>query len=97
MQSHLISSNAYEYFVKVEGINQTIILNIVKINHEFLFHFRMTKTLSMISHKNYNLNANEGFVILLTSKLITCFFFCFILKMKSHSIAYFLNGSEHIY
>jgi hypothetical protein len=25
--------------------------------------FRMTKTLSMVSHKNYNLNANEGFVI----------------------------------
>jgi hypothetical protein len=30
----------------------------------------MTKTLSMVSHKNYNLNANEGFVIFLTSKFI---------------------------
>ena len=27
----------------------------------------------MVSRKNYNLNANEDFVIFLTSKLITCF------------------------
>ena len=26
----------------------------------------------MVSHKNYYLSANEGFVIFLTSKLITC-------------------------
>jgi hypothetical protein len=32
----------------------------------------MTKTHSMVSHKIYNLNANEGYVIFLTSKLITC-------------------------
>ena len=57
----------------------------------------MTKTLSMVSHKNYNLSANEGFVIFLTSKLITCFIDGFTLKMKSQSIAYLLNGSEHIY
>jgi hypothetical protein len=31
--------------------------------------FRMAKTLSMVSHKNYNLSANEGFVIFLTSKI----------------------------
>ena len=59
--------------------------------------FRMTKTLSMVSHKNYNLSANEGFVIFLTSKLITCFIDGFTSKMKSQSIAYLLNGSEHIY
>ena len=57
----------------------------------------MTKTLSMVSHKNYNLSANEGFVIFLTSKLITCFIDDFTLKMKSRSIAYVLNGSEDIY
>ena len=57
----------------------------------------MTKTLSMVSHKNYNLSANEGFVIFLTSKLITCFIDSFTSKMKSQSIAYLLNGSEHIY
>ena len=57
----------------------------------------MTKTLSMVSHKNYNLSANEDFVIFLTSKLITCFIDGFTLKMKSQSIAYLLNGSEHIY
>ena len=51
----------------------------------------------MISHKNYNFGANEGFVIFLTSKLITCFFGGFTLKMKSRSIAYLLNESEHIY
>ena len=33
----------------------------------------MTKTLSMVSHKTYNLIANEGFVIFMTSKLIACF------------------------
>ena len=47
----------------------------------------MTKTLSMVSHKNYNLNTNEGFVMFLTSQLITC----------SQSIAYLLNESEHQY
>ena len=57
----------------------------------------MTKILSMISHKNYNLNANEGFVMFLTSRLITCFIDGFTSQMKSQSIAYLLNGSEHIY
>ena len=37
----------------------------------------------MVIHKNYNLNANEGFVIFLT--------------MKPQSIAHLLNGNEHIY
>ena len=57
----------------------------------------MTKTLSMISHKNYNLSANESFVIFLTSKLLTWFIDGFTSKMKSQSIAYLLYGSEHIY
>ena len=57
----------------------------------------MTKTLSMVSHKNYNLGANEGFVIFLTSKSNTCYIDGFTSKMKSQSIAYLLNGSEHIY
>ena len=57
----------------------------------------MTKTLSMVSHKNYNHSAKEGFVIFLTSKLITCFIGSFTLKMKSQSIVYVLNGSEIIY
>ena len=35
-------------------------------------HFRMTKTLSMVSHKNYSLIGIEGFVIFLTSKWIAC-------------------------
>ena len=56
----------------------------------------MTKTLSMVSQK-YNLCANEGFVIFLTSKLITYIIGGFTLKMKSQPIAYLLNGSEHIY
>ena len=33
----------------------------------------------------------------MTSKLITCFIDGFTLIMKSQSIAYLLNGSEHIY
>ena len=57
----------------------------------------MTKNLLMVSHKNYNLNTNEGFVMFLTSKLITCFIDGFTTKRKSQSIVYFLNGSEHIY
>ena len=57
----------------------------------------MTKTLSMVSQQNYNLNANEDFVIFFTSKLITCFIDGFTSKMKSQSIAYLLNESEHIY
>ena len=52
----------------------------------------------MVSHKNHNLSANEGFVIFLTSKLTTCFVDGVTLKMKSPSIAYqFLNGGESIY
>ena len=57
----------------------------------------MTKNLSMISHKNYILSANESFSIFLTSKLITCFLGSFTLKIKSQSIAYLLNGNEYIY
>ena len=51
----------------------------------------MTKTLPMISHKNYNLSANEDFVISFTSKMITCFIDGFTSKMESQSIAYLLN------
>ena len=51
----------------------------------------------MASHKNHNLGANVGFMIFLTSYLFTCFIGSFTLKMKSESIAYLLNGSEHIY
>ena len=57
----------------------------------------MTKILSMVSHKIYNMNANEGFVIFLTFKLIACYIDAFLLEMKSQSISYLLNGSEHIY
>ena len=51
----------------------------------------MTRTLSMVSCKNYNLNTNEGFVIFLTSKLITCFIGGFTLIMKPQSIAPFFK------
>ena len=51
----------------------------------------------MVSCRNYNLNANEGFVIFLTSKLITCFIGGFTLAMKPQSIAHLLNGNEHMY
>ena len=57
----------------------------------------MTKNLSMVSHKFFNLSANECFVIFLIFKLITCFIDNFTLKMKSHYVAYLLNESEHIY
>ena len=62
-----------------------------------LFRFIMTKTLLMISHKNYYFNANEGFEIFFTPKFIICFIDGFTLKIKSHSIAYLLNENEYIY
>ena len=51
----------------------------------------------MVSHTNYNLNANEDLVALLTSKLIACIVDGFTFGMKSQSIAYLLSGSAHIY
>ena len=51
----------------------------------------------MVSRKNYNLNNNEGFLIFLTSKLITCFIGGFALIMKPQSIAHLINRSKHIY
>ena len=57
----------------------------------------MTKSLSMVSHKNYNLNANEDFVIFLTSKLITCFIGDFTLKMKSNQFFIYSMEVKHIY
>ena len=60
----------------------------------------MTRTLSMVSRKNYitsRVNTKEGFITFLTSKLITCFIGGFTLKMKPQSIAHLLNGIEHIY
>ena len=56
----------------------------------------------MISHKNYTLSANEGFVSFWTSKLTSCFIDYFTLNMKSQPnsmlhVAYLLNGSEDIY
>ena len=51
----------------------------------------------MVSHKNYNLGANEGFVIFLTFNLITCLIDGFPLKMNSQSIVFLLNENEHTY
>ena len=50
----------------------------------------------MVSHKNYNLNANEDFINFLTSMLITCFIDNFTMGMKSQSIVYLQIGSKHI-
>ena len=47
-----------------------------------------------MSHKNYSLNFNEGFV---TSKLITCFIDDFTFETKLWSVAHLLNGSDHMY
>ena len=55
------------------------------------------RQLQMVSHKNYNLNVYEDFVIFLTSKLSTFFIDGFASGMKSHSIAYLLIKSAHIY
>ena len=47
----------------------------------------------MVSHKNYNLNVNEDFVMFSTSRLITCFIDGFTFGMKSQSIVCLLIGS----
>jgi hypothetical protein len=47
----------------------------------------MTKTLSMASHKIYNLRAKHGFLLFYTFKLNTWFIRGFTLKMKSQAIA----------
>ena len=60
----------------------------------------MTKTLSIVSRENQNLNANEAFVIFLTSKLIiTCLIYWrFHIEIEIHqSFVYLLNESEHIH
>jgi hypothetical protein len=51
----------------------------------------------MVCHKNYNLNATVRFVIFMTSMLNTSFIEGLTLKIKSQSIAYLLNESEHTY
>jgi hypothetical protein len=45
----------------------------------------------MVSHKNWYLKVNEDFVILLTSKLNTCYIDGFASGMKSQSICLFTN------
>jgi hypothetical protein len=57
----------------------------------------MTKTLSMISHKNYNLSANEGFVTFPTSTTMTCYIDGFTSKTNSQSTVDFLDENEHVY
>ena len=62
------------------------------------FIIEQQKPFQMVSHINSKvLNANEDFVIFLTSKLITCFIDGSTSGMKSQSIAYLLGGSEYIY
>ena len=57
----------------------------------------MTKIILNNKSQNYNLNVNEGFVMFLTSKLITSFIDGFTSGMKSQSIPYLLIGSAHLY
>ena len=83
--------------MKVEGINLTIILNILKKTTKSSSILGMRKTVSMASHKNHNLGANKSFIIFLTSNLFTYFNDGFILKLKSQSIVYSINESEYIY
>ena len=60
-------------------------------------HFYNAYEYFVVSHKNYNLSANKGFVLFLTFKLITCFINNFTSKMKYQSTVYLLNESEHMY
>jgi hypothetical protein len=51
----------------------------------------------IISHKNYNLNFNDGFVIFFTSKFTTCSMDNFTFEMKPHLIFYLLNENDYIH
>ena len=51
----------------------------------------------MISHKNHNLNVDEDYVMVLTSKLVLHFINGFTPRMTSQSLAYLLLGSAHMY
>ena len=53
------------------------------------FYFRMTKTLSMISHNNYKLSANEGFVTFWTSKLLHVLLTVTLCKWNPSQIPFF--------
>ena len=57
----------------------------------------MTKTLSMASHKIYNLNANEGFVIFCDFQVDYMVFLRFHFENEIPVNCLSLNGSEHIY
>jgi hypothetical protein len=69
----------------------------MKIHINLSVILKWQRPFEMISHIEYNLNANEDFVTFLTSKLITCFIDSFPLDLKSRSILYLLSGSEHVY
>lgn len=66
-----------------------------------MFHFRMTKYFQRVSHFHYNLDANEDFVISVTSKFITYFIdihshvFGLTMGIKSQPIAYLLKEGKH--
>ena len=49
----------------------------------------------MVSHKSYNILANEAFAMFLTSELITCFIDTFTSRTKSQSITSLLSGNIH--
>jgi hypothetical protein len=57
----------------------------------------MTKILSMVTHKNYKLSANEGFVIFYISKLIISYIDGVTSKTKSQSITYLLVNTYMIW
>ena len=62
--------------------------------HNLSFILGWQRPLQMVSLKSHNINANEDFVILLTSNLITCFIDTFTSGMKSQSIASLLSESR---
>ena len=68
------SRRHYLNYYKIYKVNQHIISSFIS---EWQRHFQI------VSHKNYNLNANDDFVMFFTSKLITCFIDGFTSSMKS--------------
>ena len=77
----------YLKYYKIHILNQ-------HTNISFILEWQ--RQFQITSHK-ITIILNEGFVIVFTFKLISCFIDDFTFKMKSQSSAYLLNGSDHIY
>ena len=63
----------YAYFLKVKDINKRKLKKQLKMAQNISFNQNEKRPFQIVSQIYYNLNANEDFVMFVTSKFITCF------------------------